>query len=149
MRDKGSKMIEHYTGTNGDLHLRDALAANRLVAGDQELARGLEPLVELVEFEPGDRVIDDHGTGRDLFLVLAGSLSVEAGGSVIADVWAGEFVGEMALIDRHTVRSAAVVACDECVLARVSEPDFSRLADHNPRLWRNLAIDLVRRLTDR
>ena len=55
---------------------------------------------------------------------------------------------EMALIDAGTRRTATVVALNRSVVLRIDEPSFTRIADRHPSLWRNLAIEMVRRLAD-
>lgn len=62
---------------------------------------------------------------------------------------AGVHVGEMAVIDPSAKRSATVRAIDEVVAARVSEADFSALADKSPRLWRELSLVIAERLRER
>jgi predicted nucleotide-binding protein len=55
----------------------------------------------------------------------------------------------MALIDVRERRSATVVATTETVVARVSEKQFTELANKYPRIWRLLAIEIAKRLRER
>ena len=55
----------------------------------------------------------------------------------------------MALVDPGQRRSASVVANDDVVVARLSEREFTRLANSYPRLWRNVARELAHRLRQR
>jgi CRP/FNR family transcriptional regulator, cyclic AMP receptor protein len=61
----------------------------------------------------------------------------------------GTHVGEMGLIDVAAKRSATAIASETCVVAKVSEIDFTQLANKYPSLWRNLAIELANRLRER
>ena len=59
------------------------------------------------------------------------------------------YVGEMATIDPSARRFATVRAKEPTVVARVAEPDFSRIANAHPFVWRHLAIELGDRLRQR
>lgn len=55
----------------------------------------------------------------------------------------------MAAIDPSARRSADVVAIEQTVLAKISEPAFSKLASEYPDLWRRLALEIAERLRQR
>lgn len=61
----------------------------------------------------------------------------------------GAHVGEMALIDPTARRSATVLAVEYSLVLKSSEAHFSTVANANPKLWRRIAVELARRLTDR
>ena len=81
-------------------------------------------------------------------LFRSGTFSVAIDGRVVACKKAGEHVGEMAVVDPFRPRSASVTATSDSVVARITEPDFSALADRYPRLWRRIALELANRLRD-
>jgi CRP-like cAMP-binding protein len=54
----------------------------------------------------------------------------------------------MAVVDPLRTRSASVTANCDSVVGRITEPDFSALADRYPRLWRRIALELASRLRD-
>jgi CRP-like cAMP-binding protein len=51
----------------------------------------------------------------------------------------------MAVVDPDVVRSANVTSGCDAVIARISEPEFSALADRFPNLWRRVAQELAER----
>jgi predicted nucleotide-binding protein len=55
----------------------------------------------------------------------------------------------MAVIDPAARRSADVTALEETVVAKVTERDFSAVAQRWPELWRRLALELAERLRER
>ena len=55
----------------------------------------------------------------------------------------------MALIDPMAPRSATVVAQQATVVARVSEKNFTTVANNHPELWRRIAVQLAERLRQR
>jgi NTE family protein len=102
---------------------------------------------------PGGTVLPRDGENdRALFLVLTGSLGVlayDAKGETrqIAQVSAGETVGEMSLIsgDPH---SAQLIALRDTELLRISPQGFSALIARHPRVMFNLARLMARRLKE-
>jgi len=54
----------------------------------------------------------------------------------------------MAVVDPNARRSASAIAAMDSVVARISEAEFSALADRFPRLWRRIAMELASRLRD-
>jgi CRP/FNR family transcriptional regulator, cyclic AMP receptor protein len=117
--------------------------------GDSKFAEHLADVGRLEQWEPGAEITKQGGADRDLFLILLGQFSVRINGREMAIRTAGQHVGEMALIDPHALRSATVVAREESVTLRISESDFTKLADANPYAWRRLASELGDRLRQR
>ena len=103
-----------------------------------------------VEAGPGDTVIDFDDVTTDVFIVLQGSLRVlvrTADGrrtQILADVHAGDLVGEMAAID-NAPRSARVETLVLSRLCIVPGPAFLALAFAAP----TVGLRLMRRLTAR
>ncbi len=111
----------------------------------------LLPLAELcaeIELEAGERLFAEGEPGDSLYVIVAGRVAVEQGGRRVAELGAGECVGELAALDWEP-RSATVVALEACELVRLERDDLlDQLGDH-PELLRALAIVLVGRLRQR
>lgn len=91
---------------------------------------------ELRSFAPDNTVIAEGADGGDLFLILAGCVRVtktieDIGDHVIGFLRAGDFFGEMALID-NLPRSASVHAHEQVDLAVIPRRDISRIFDTRP-----------------
>jgi len=84
---------------------------------------------------------------RDFMLMLDGAARVERDGKVLARLKAGDFAGEMSLIDGQP-RSASVIAESPCVLLMVARHPFRKLMDSDPALERKILVTLCRRLRD-
>ena len=138
-------MIERFTGEHNRRKLIEAIKGQLIVYGDEELAVRLCAALELSEVELGAKIITQDSDEDDLFLILAGRVSVQVHGREIAVSKTGEHVGEMAVIDPSARRSASVFALERTVLGKIPEPDFSRLAVQFPDLWRRLAVQLGER----
>lgn len=142
---KNKSLLAQFQGPDGRPRLAEVLRLQRLVC-DQDLALELAPHVKLEQVSSGGQLIRQGASGSDFFLVLIGELSVLVNGELVERRIAGEYVGEMAVVDPGAPRSASVIAACDSVVARVTEPEFSKLADRFPRLWRRIASGLADRL---
>jgi CRP-like cAMP-binding protein len=145
MELKGKSLLVQFQGPEGKPRLAEALRLQRLVC-DQDLAHELARHVRLEQVRSGGKLITEGASGSDLFLVLIGEFSVLVNGELVERRVAGEYVGEMAVVDPCAPRSASVIAACDSVVARITEPEFSELADRFPRLWRRIASGLADRL---
>ena len=116
----------------------DLLRENRLLRGcPEDVLRRVEPLVERQEAAAGTVLFRVGEPGNAMFLVLAGAVRLTMptagrGEETVALVTAGQFFGDMALLDHepHVVEATTV---RECVLGRVDAPgieEILRLAPH-------------------
>ena len=126
-----------------------AVQQQQFVGGRSTLATELTSVGKLEEWPTGAEIITQGAADRDLFLILIGQVSVVINGREIALRTAGQHVGEMSLIDPSALRSATVVAREHSVTLRISEPDFTRLAEAHPEAWRHLASEIADRLRQR
>lgn len=140
-------LLKSFQGSEGRLRLTNALIAQPLIR-DQDLATVVERYCKLEEIFAGTNLIKQGASDTDLFLILAGEFSVAINGRLVARKKAGDHVGEMAVVDPLTPRSASITATSDSVVARIADPDFSALADRYPRLWRRIALELASRLRD-
>jgi CRP-like cAMP-binding protein len=138
-------LLDRFQGPDGKLRLVEALRTQTLVR-DEDLAVELARRVTLKAMPAGTVLITQNATDRDLFLILGGRFSVTINGRVVASRSAGEHVGEMGVVDPDARRSASVSAVADSVVARITELEFSALADRFPRLWRRIALELASRL---
>ena len=84
---------------------------------------------------------------RDFMLILDGTVRVERDGHALAHLKAGDFCGEMSLIDGQP-RSATVLAESPCVLLLLDHRSFRKSLDSIPELQRKILITLCQRLRD-
>ena len=142
-------MLQRFCGPDGRIHLVEALENQPIAGGDTDIANAISGHVEVTSFKPGSNIIEESAPDNGLYFILAGVVSVRVSGREIAVRTAGQHVGEMALLDPGQPRSASAVADGEVVVARIPASGFARLADANPRLWRNVARALAERLRQR
>jgi len=142
-------MIERYEGNAGQRRLIAALMEDRLVAHQAELAERLTAVGQLVAFAPGDVFISQGDHTNDVFFIVAGAVSIAVNGVIIANRFSGQSVGEMAAVEPSQPRSATVTATEPTVVLKVTEEQFSGVAEAFPAIWRHVAATLSRRLNER
>ena len=149
--ERHRSMIERFRGADNRRRLLDAIKRQSIVRDDNELATKLcdNAGLELIEVEAGATIITQDNDEDDLFLILAGRVSVQVRGREVAVSSAGEHVGEMSVIDPSARRSASVIALDRTVIAKLPESVFSQLAQEFPGLWRQLAVQMGQRIRQR
>jgi CRP-like cAMP-binding protein len=100
----------------------------RCVAHSTQIADELLKVHKLIGISPGDVLITQDAHDNDIYFILAGTVSIKVNGREVAIRQSGHHVGEMAMIDPAAKRSADVVAIDDTVLSKVTEPEFARIA---------------------
>jgi voltage-gated potassium channel len=130
------------------LHMkRDLLQAVPLFAGaNEEFLREVALNLQPVSFLPGDEVIRAGSLGGDMYFVNRGSVEVIGqDGTPLAQLNAGDFFGEMALI-YQTPRAATVRALDYCHLYRLDHEHFVVVLDNYPEIAQQIRSRAEERL---
>ncbi len=88
------------------------------------------------EYAASQVIFEEGSVGRELFVVLAGSVNIiKATGNrsnVIATLGKGEFFGEMAVIDASPRSATAVAAADHTQVMRINHARFVYLVSQQP-----------------
>jgi CRP/FNR family cyclic AMP-dependent transcriptional regulator len=98
-----------------------------------------------VSFEEGRRIVEEGATGVGFHLILEGEARVLVGEEEQAVLRAGDYFGEMSLLDGGP-RSATVVAASPVHTLTLASWAFVPLVDKNPSIARKLLVELSRRL---
>ena len=96
-------------------------------------------------FSAGETIFTEGTTGREMHVVLEGSVDIRVGNKTLDVTGPGGVFGEMALIDSST-RSATAISKDDCTLAIVDERQFLRMAERTPLFTLNVMQILAGRL---
>ncbi len=129
--------------------LTGLIQRQHLVGGNEVVAQSFAAQCQLLSVPANSALIRQGDADNDLYFILSGRVRVLVNEREVASRGPGQHVGEMALVDPASERTAAVVAVEPSVMARVSEPTFVQIANSNPYLWRNIAVELVKRLDER
>ena len=108
--------------------------------------------VDLVEkeYQQGDLIFAEGDTGKALYIILNGSVSIvkRCGNEnrVLADLAAGSFFGELALIDQ-VPRFASATAMEKTTLLIMYKSYFDDLIKANNAMSSRLLLNIVELLT--
>jgi len=102
------------------------------------------------EYAASQVIFEEGSVGRELFVVLAGSVNIvkTAGGrtNVIATLGKGEFFGEMAVIDASPRSATAIAAADQTRVMRINHARFVFLVSQQPAFALMIMDALSKRL---
>ena len=96
-------------------------------------------------FSAGETIFTEGTTGREMYVVLKGSVDIRIGNKTLDVTGPGGVFGEMALID-SSARSATAIAKVDCTLASVDERQFLRMVERTPTFTLNVMQILAGRL---
>jgi CRP-like cAMP-binding protein len=122
-----------------------------LVRLSEEQLLRLAQIGELEVFEPGETIVDERSLGDAVYLIMSGYAEVHkqgAGGRALATLAAGEFFGEMSLVE-PAARSASVVARDPVRVFRLPNHALHRMGEEDPRAMNLILVAVVRTLSER
>jgi CRP/FNR family transcriptional regulator, cyclic AMP receptor protein len=111
-----------------------ALANIPLFAGcDEQQVRAIADCAHVLSFDAGQTIVAEGEDGLGFYLLLAGSARVVRDGAEVARLGAGDFFGEVALIERKP-RTASVLAADRTICLGILRSDFRPLLVRQPRI---------------
>jgi|SRR5215211_6151601 len=108
-----------------------------------QLARVSEDL----EIPAGKALCKEGETGQEFFVLVEGEAEVRRKGKRVTTRGAGDFVGEISLLE-DTPRTATVVAKTPLRVFVLTRRDFRRLVDDNPNVERKVLRALARRVVE-
>jgi len=100
-----------------------------------------------IEIAPGRTFIREGEFAQEMLVILGGTASVLKGGEKIATLGAGDFVGELALLQRRP-RNASVVADTKLDVLVIDSGAMDALLDDIPGLAKRLLKVVASRLSD-
>lgn len=97
---------------------------------------------------PAGKVLAREGEiGREFFVILSGTVEAARNGVPIAKLGAGDFFGEMALVERQP-RAATVTALEDAELLVLTRQQFLSVVNSMPSVDRKIIAVLAKRLRD-
>lgn len=102
------------------------------------------------EYASSEVIFEEGSTGRELFVVLEGSVhivrQIENREVLIATLGKGEFFGEMAVIDASPRSATAIAAADHTRIMRINHARFVYLVSQQPAFALMIMDALSKRL---
>ena len=114
--------------------------------GDRDLKRLSEVFKERT-FAAGDAIATEGQSGVGFFVIESGEAKVTVGGEEVATLGAGNYFGEIALIDTGT-RTATVTAATKLQCYGLTSWEFRPLVEENATIAWELLQVLARRLRE-
>ncbi|HZC12778.1 MAG TPA: cyclic nucleotide-binding domain-containing protein [Thermoleophilaceae bacterium] len=124
----------------------DALRTSPLFEGlsKKELAE-VAQRVEDMELEPGAVLCREGEIGQEFFVIIEGEVEVERRGQDLGTRGAGDFIGEIALLE-EIERTATVTAKTPLRVMVLTRPGFKRLVEQHPGVELKVLRTLARRV---
>ena len=98
-----------------------------------------------INAEPGQVLIQEGHGAYDFFVIVAGEAEVSRAGEVVAKLGAGDYFGELGLLD-PALRDATVTARSEMELIVLAQWDFEQALEEAPGMTRRLLAGMAQRL---
>jgi CRP/FNR family cyclic AMP-dependent transcriptional regulator len=126
--------------------LEAQLASVPLLAGlDDKVRRRLAKIGKRRTYAAGATIVEEGATAIALYVILRGSVRVERAGTPVGALRAGDFFGELALIEDEP-RSASVIAVEETECLLFLAWEFRSLLDEHPQIAAPIMRSLIERL---
>lgn len=126
----------------------DVLASVDLFQGlsKRELQRVLKSAKE-VGFEEGDAMVREGEEDGRFYLLLDGNARVMQGRRTVAQLGAGDYFGEISVIDGEP-RSATVLATSPVRALTLARWNFRPLLEEQPAIARKVLLEMCRRVRE-
>ncbi len=124
----------------------DMLAQVSLFAGlSKRQLQEISSLATRLDLPAGRQLTIQGTVGREFVVVLQGDVEVVVDGDVVATPTAGEWYGEIALLDSRP-RTATVVATSDVIVDVISRREFRELLTRQPQIAEHLQRTMAERL---
>jgi CRP-like cAMP-binding protein len=98
-----------------------------------------------INAEAGQVLIQEGHGAYDFFVIVAGEAEVSRSGQVVAKLQAGDYFGELGLLD-PALRDATVTASTPMELIVLAQWDFEQALEEAPGMTRRLLAGMAQRL---
>ena len=105
----------------------------------------LARLADEITVPEGKEIIREGDSGHEFYVVIEGKATVSRGGHEVGALGAGDYFGELALLDGQK-RDATIVATAPTELLVIGVREFVTLLEDVPQLTRKLLGGMARRL---
>ena len=99
----------------------------------------------VVSIQTGLPLFTEGESGKNMYVLMAGTVAICVGGEVVEVAGPGSLLGEMALIN-SSVRSATAIARSDCRVLSINSPQFDLLVREFPEFARHVMEVMANRL---
>ena len=133
---------------SGEPTTDELLAQVPLFAGlSKKELKQISSLATRLDLPAGKELTHQGGAGQEFLVVLKGDVDVLIDGKVVATRGAGDFFGEIALLQDRP-RTATVVAKTPVSLDVIGRPEFKTLIADQPSIAEQLLATVAKRLDE-
>ena len=113
----------------------------------------LEQLIHRRTYKPDEYVFKNQAPGEGMYIIVFGGVKISIGlrysqEQVLAELKAGDFFGELALLGDEP-RSASAIATENSKLLGFFKPDLFSLLERNPVLGNKILMNLAQVIGER
>lgn len=109
--------------------------------------RQISTLATQIDGKEGKVLTKEGEIGNEFIIVLEGEVEVREGDKVVATRGAGDYIGEIALLDNRP-RTATVVAKTPVVIEVIGRREFMTLVHDVPEISEHVMATMAQRLAD-
>jgi CRP/FNR family cyclic AMP-dependent transcriptional regulator len=109
--------------------------------------KSVSRLMTQLSVKEGRELTRQGEPGREFLIILEGTAVVRRDNRKVADLGAGDFLGELAVLS-GAPRTATVVATSDMTLEALNRREFMAVLDESPKLAKKILIGAVKRLQD-
>jgi len=120
-------------------------ALSAFKSADKHALEHLATAADEVTVDAGHVLISQGHHHNEAYVIESGTAEVEIDGSVVAEIPAGELIGELGYFTQ-TAASATVRSKTEVSLLVIPYNRFGQILDENPKLLKSIAVHLAERL---
>jgi CRP/FNR family cyclic AMP-dependent transcriptional regulator len=102
-------------------------------------------IADEIDLPEGKELTKQGAPGREFFVLLEGDADVTKDGASINTLGAGDFFGEIALVE-DTPRTATVTATSPVRALVITDRAFKRLLEEQPEIQRKVLVALAERV---
>jgi CRP-like cAMP-binding protein len=96
----------------------------------------------------GEMLAKEGEPGHEFLIVLKGEVDIRHGDRVVTTLGPGAYLGEIALLEERSRRTATVVARTPVAIAFIGRQDFNRLLSDLPELAQQIRDTMAQRVED-
>lgn len=120
-------------------------------------AKDMSIIAELMDFNKiknGTVLISEDSFGNSMYYVVKGMIEIQKQSDdgrhvFIAQISTGSMIGELAMVENDSYRSASAVAVEDCELLTLTRAGFDKLAKLHPELGLELMREIGASLAGR
>jgi membrane protein len=129
------------------LRKKDVLLLKGLFSGSPNKANYIETLMRRygLILRKGEYIFERGNTERNLFYLVEGKVNLSNNGTILREIVAGDYFGELAMLTKQPTTSDAIIASDEARVIVIYAENIDSMLEDDPKI----AMQLLRHMAGR